>query len=194
MLYDNLTLSIFLHLPTGSPVQTLNLYRYLPTPFRFSNQTTLFTVDPPRTLLAASLTDESKNVELSLMDFEWCDKIWQFTFCPARPRETYNSRESCLTGLFRRTSTVVWRKCPLKPMPHQDIAVQLDENMFVLAINEQGAYRFFCKAAGFSSKLEIAGLARISIPDGCRVDGDTISMVPSPSLFFNLGLGFSKGV
>ena len=47
LLYDNLTLSIFLHLPTGSPVQELNLYRYLPTPFRFSNETPFFTVDPP---------------------------------------------------------------------------------------------------------------------------------------------------
>ena len=110
---ETLTLSIFLHLPTGSPVQKLNLYRYLPTPFRFSNETPLFTVDPPRFLLAASLTDESKNVELSLMDFEWCDKIRHYTFCPARPRETYNSCESCLTALFRRISTVVRRKCCL---------------------------------------------------------------------------------
>ena len=53
-------------------------------------------------------------------------------------------------------------------MPHRDIAVQLDENTFVLAINEQGT---------FSSKLKIVGVARISIPDGCRVDGDTISTV-----------------
>ena len=142
---------------------------------------------PPRSLLAASLTDESKNVELSLMDFEWCDKIRHYTFCPARPRETYNSRESCLTALFRRISTVVRRKCPLKPMPHRDVAVQLDENTFVLAVNDPGTYRFFCKAAGFSSKVGVVGLARIFIPTGCRVDGDTISMVPSPSLFFNLG-------
>ena len=65
--------------------------------------------------------------------------------------------------------------------------MQLDENTFVLAVNDPGTYRFFCKAAGFSSKVGVVGLARIFIPTGCRVDGDTISMVPSPSLFFNLG-------
>ena len=55
ILFDNMTLAIFVHLPVGCLGESMRLYRFLPTPFRFVNRTNLFMMDPNRELLACLL-------------------------------------------------------------------------------------------------------------------------------------------
>ena len=48
MLFENMTLSVIVHLPVGRLGESMRLYRFVPTPFRFDNRTNLFMMDPNR--------------------------------------------------------------------------------------------------------------------------------------------------
>ena len=63
MLFENMTLSVIVHLPVGRLGETMRLYRFVPKPFRFDNRTNLFMMDPNRELLASSESEK----ELSLI-------------------------------------------------------------------------------------------------------------------------------
>ena len=67
MLFDNMTLAIIVQLPVGRLGESMRLYRFLPTPFRFDNRTNLFMMDPNRELLASSESEKEQQVELSTM-------------------------------------------------------------------------------------------------------------------------------
>ena len=81
ILFDNMTLAIFVHLPVGRLGESMRLYRFLPTPFRFENRTNLFMMDPNRELLASSESEKERQVELSATDFEWCEHIRSTFYC-----------------------------------------------------------------------------------------------------------------
>ena len=63
ILFDNMTLAIFVHLPVGRLGESMRLYRFLPTPFRFKNRTNLFMMDPNRELLASAESEKERQVE-----------------------------------------------------------------------------------------------------------------------------------
>ena len=85
ILFDNMT-AIFVHLPVGRLGESMRLYRFLPTPFRFENWTNLFMMDPNRELLASSESEKERQVELSAADFEWCERICLLYTSPS-PRD-----------------------------------------------------------------------------------------------------------
>ena len=84
ILFDNMTLAIFVHLPVGRLGESMRSYRFLPTPFRFENRTNLFMMDPNQELLASSELEKEQQVELSAADFEWCEHIRSTFYCPGR--------------------------------------------------------------------------------------------------------------
>ena len=94
--------------------------------------------------MASSAADDGNQLELSAVDFELCDNVRSTYYCPGRSCWSYDTRLSCLTALFRRDATIVREKCPLMPIPHEDMSVQLDEKTFVLAIKEEEVFRFKC--------------------------------------------------
>ena len=63
ILFDNMTLAIFVHLPVGRLGKSMRLYRFIPTPFRFDNRTNLFMMNPNRELLASSESEKERQVE-----------------------------------------------------------------------------------------------------------------------------------
>ena len=81
ILFDNMTLAIFVHLPVGRLGESMRLYRFIPMPFRFENRTNLFMMDPNRELLALSESEKERQVELSTTDFEWCEHIRSTFYC-----------------------------------------------------------------------------------------------------------------
>ena len=99
VLFENMTLAIFVHLPVGKLGEEKKLFRYIPTPFRFENRTELFMVDPPRELLASSTTNDGDMVELSALDFDLCDNVRSTYYCPGQSRWSYDTRLSCLTAV-----------------------------------------------------------------------------------------------
>ena len=143
-------------------------------------------VDPPRQLLASSLNVELIQVELSALDFELCDHIRSTYYCPARTRWTYDTRQSCLTALYRRDALVVNEKCPISAIPYEDMSVQLDEKTFIIAVEGEEVFRFICKEKLISS-MRLSGLLRLEIPKDCYVEGEWMKLVPSYDLFYNSG-------
>ena len=107
MLFDNMTLAFFVHLPVGRLGESMRLYRFLPTPFRFENRTNLFMMDPNRELLASSESEKERQVELSASDFEWCKHIRSTFYCPGRTQWMFDTRKSCLSALFCRDTPTV---------------------------------------------------------------------------------------
>ena len=99
ILIDNMTLAIFVHLPVGRLGESMRLYRFIPTPFRFGNRTNLFMMDPNRELQASSESEKERQVELSTVDFEWCEHIRSTFYCPGRTQWMFDTRESCLFAL-----------------------------------------------------------------------------------------------
>ena len=186
ILFDNMTLAIYVHLPVGRLSESMRLYRYLPTPFRFDNRSELFMVDPPHQLLASSVIEEEYQMELSTTDFEWCDHIRSTFYCPGRTQWLFDTRSSCLSALFRRDAQTVKEKCAISPITHKDMSVQLDEKTFLLAVAEDEIFRFSCKGELVTS-LKISGLIRITVPRGCMIEGDWMKLVPTHNLFFNVG-------
>ena len=186
VLFENMTLAIFVHLPVGKLGGEKKLYRYIPTPFRFENRTELFMVDPPRELLASSTMDDGDQIELSAVDFEMCDSVRSTYYCPGRSRWSYDTRLSCLTALFRRDASVMKEKCPLTPIPHEDMSVQLDEKTFVLAIKEEEVFRFICNDQLVTS-MKMSGLIRMEIPRDCVAEGEWMKLLPTHDLFYNVG-------
>ena len=186
ILFANLTLAVYVHLPVGKLGSSMKLYQFVPTPFRFENRSELFMVEPPRQLLASSPNVELVQVELSALDFELCDHIRSTFYCPARTRWTYDTRQSCLTALYRRDALVVNEKCPISAIPYEDMSVQLDEKTFILAVDGEEVFRFMCDEKLVSS-MRLSGLLRLEIPKGCYVMGDWMKLVPSYDLFYNSG-------
>ena len=157
ILFANMTLAIYVHLPVGKLGSSMKLYQFVPTPFRFENRSELFMVEPPRQLLASSPNVELVQVELSALDFELCDHIRSTYYCPARTRWTYDTRQSCLTALYRRDALVVNEKCPISAIPYEDMSVQLDEKTFILAVDGDEVFRFMCNEKLVSS-MRLSGL------------------------------------
>ena len=186
ILFANMTLAIYVHLPVGKLGSSMKLYQFVPTPFRFENRSELFMVEPPRQLLASSPNVELVQVELSALDFELCDHIRSTYYCPARTRWTYDTRQSCLTALYRRDALVVNEKCPISAIPYEDMSVQLDEKTFILAVDGDEVFRFMCNEKLVSS-MRLSGLLRLEIPKGCYVMGEWMKLVPSYDLFYNSG-------
>ena len=125
-----MTLAIFVHLPVGRLGESMRLYRFIPTPFRFDNRTNLFMMNPNRELLASSESEKERQVELSAVDFEWCEHIWSTFYSPGRTQWMFDTRKSCLFALFRRDAPTIKKKCVISPIPHRDMLVQLDEKRF----------------------------------------------------------------
>ena len=63
ILFDNMTLAIFVHLPVGRLGESMRLYRFVPTPFRFDNRTNLFMMNPNHELLASSESEKERQVD-----------------------------------------------------------------------------------------------------------------------------------
>ena len=93
LLFDNMMLAIFVHLPVGRLGESMRLYRFIPTLFRFGNRTNLFMMDPNRELLALSESEKEQQVELSAVDFEWCEHIRSTFYCPGRKQWMFDTRK-----------------------------------------------------------------------------------------------------
>ena len=89
ILFGNMTLAIFVHLPVGQLGESMRLYRFLPTPFRFENRTNFFMMNPNRELLASAESEKERQVELSAADFEWSEHIRSTFYCPGRTPVSY---------------------------------------------------------------------------------------------------------
>ena len=176
MLFENMTLSVIVHLPVGRLGESMRLYRFVPTPFRFDNRTNLFMMDPNRELLASSDSEKERQVELSNADFEWCKHIRSTFYCPGRTQWMFDTRKSCLSALFRRDTPTVQQKCAITPIPHKDMSVQLDEKTFLVALEKEEVFRFSCNAKVVTS-LKLSGLIRITVPRGCMAEGDWMKPV-----------------
>jgi len=186
ILFENMTLAILVHLPVGRLGESMRLYRYLPTPFQFENRTNLFTIEPARELLAASDADKDRQIELSGVDFENCDLVRSTYYCPGTTQWSFDTRESCLSALFRRDAPVIQEKCAISPIPHDDMAVQLDEKTFVIALEKEEIFRFACSGQQITT-LKLSGLIRITVPRGCVAEGNWMKLMPTHDLYFNLG-------
>ena len=99
ILFD-MTLAIFVHLPVGRLGESMRLYRFLPTPFRFENRTNLFMMDQNRELLASSESEKERQVELSAADFEWCEHIRSMFYCPGRTQWTVSYTHLTLPTIY----------------------------------------------------------------------------------------------
>ena len=186
ILFDNMTLAVFVHLPVGRLGESMRLYRFLPTPFRFENRTNFFMMNPNRELLASAESEKERQIELSDTDFEWCEHVRSTFYCPGRTQWMFDTRKSCLSALFRRDTPTIQKKCAISPIPHSDMSVQLDEKTFLVALEKEEVFRFTCKEKQVTS-LKLSGLIRLTIPRGCMAEGDWMKLIPTHNLFFNVG-------
>jgi hypothetical protein len=180
ILFQNLTITLIVHIPVGAENTELMLYEYIPTPLEMKDVSQKkFMVRPPRTWLAvragtgfSHAGDVGQYLELTREKLDECKSLGDLHYCPAETVLQHSRRQSCLSALYWNLPPTVKSKCPLAPVEIPSYAVHLSGQRYIVALEEESSLLLKCQPGGLIWNKRVKGVFRIDLPDGCSLEDE----------------------
>ena len=142
LLHNNLTLTVYLHVPLAQT--ELTLYKYVPFPIHQDNDAFPIIIQPPKPFLAIG-ANHKLHLELSPTDLDSsCYRFLGTYVCDDIPLFLANPATSCLGALFTKTLHNITTLCPLSTFPGQFAAEATDNDTLLVYVAQPTSYTGAC--------------------------------------------------
>ena len=168
VLYANMTLRTFVHLPGSKRRGEMEVFKYIPMPLQIKDQ--LLLPVPPTSYLVLS-KDRTQSREMTSSLFSLCQTTKTFLDCPQSSIYDKRVGSSCLLAMYRGNDADIIRLCEWSRQPVTDHLEQIGPNSFLLYQTVLGEVTLRCKGDRYPSRF--SGLRRVEVPPGCTVTSDS---------------------
>ena len=165
---DRDDLITFLHVPGFKRGSMLDLYEYVPTPIKVS-ENRYFLPNPPDTILVVDPTDTTVYRSMTRSDLALCKTSGSRYYCPGQNFYRKHVKENCLMDLFQNRVEDIAANCPFIPLkPDLDYLVQISPIDFIIYQPEEEQIMVTCGGpTGKSVPLSFSGVMKVTLPAGC---------------------------
>ena len=142
LLHNNLTLTVYLHVPLAQT--ELTLYKYVPFPIHQNNDAFPIIIEPTKPFLAIG-ANHKLHLELSPTDLDSsCYRFLGTYVCDDIPLFLANPATSCLGALFTKTLNNITTLCPLSQFTGQFAAEATNNDTLLVYVAEPTSYTGAC--------------------------------------------------
>ena len=165
VLFNNMTLRVFVHIPAFSQTGLLRVYEFLPFPLTLPTHSNFILPRPKKTILAV---DHTRQLYRTISDSEYaaCAATLDTKACPTTSVFHKRSGSSCLLALFNIESEGIVENCDVEISPTQDYAVQLTARSFLLFHAAAATIEIQCPGHPIT-KVYFRGSRTLFLPTGC---------------------------
>lgn len=186
IIFQNGSISIFLHLPAFRADGMFQLLAYAPLPLPIPESSLFILPNPKDKLLAINLAG---NLFRTLHDDDLrdCSKAIGVYYCPDNNVIDKRIQDSCLVALHQHDVTNIAKRCPIIPTADKDFVIQINSSHYALYQAASHTLDLDCGVATSSARFQ--GLRLVRVDPGCRLNtrsfvidgqlgifGDTISL------------------
>ena len=164
LMEDGIRLYVHVNTYSGSP---LDLYKYHPWPLSAPNG--LSVVVSPQNSFFAVNDEKGMHTELSDTELQTCEKFHRFFVCPHIQVLNRRNKGSCLSSLFYSHFNETMNFCPVKMMPHEDVILPFDNNVFISKTKAPISVSQRCNN-GSVSHFQLATTAKVVVDSECYLD------------------------
>ena len=160
------TFHAIVHIPFATQNDQMDLYKYIPTPIKISNDSNLYAsiTNQDNTYLAVS-SDGSKYKTFSVRDIQECTRFQNQFYCPnAIYYKTI--RPSCLVELHKNNLTSIRSLCELTLDNQISDAIRINEASYIIIETQPTELTIRCQH-GFYDTQMIQGVHKIDMISGC---------------------------
>ena len=169
--FDNATVRTFLHIPAYYAGTFLDLYEFIPTPLKISEDKFLLP-KPEHTVLAVDPESHTLFRTMDRSELARCQASGGRYFCSNQNYYIKDTDRSCLFNLFTNKLDKVNKLCPFLPLgPTDPFLAQIAPTEFVFYQPHENRIILRCgSSSGETDSASFHGVKRLVIPPGCRVN------------------------
>lgn len=168
LVFQNLTIRSFTHIPIYKPEGLMTVYRYQSLPYLLKNH--LLEFRPHQKFIAVN---KAKQLYRPLANdaLLHCIKFKHVRYCKDNNIAYKELHESCIHSLYSSSEQEIINNCPIKLTPIQDTMVRLNHEYVILFHKELNEAKMTC-SMGLPQKdtITFKGFRKIRVFPGCRLE------------------------
>jgi hypothetical protein len=180
LIFKNMTLRIFVHLPAYRTNALLDLVEFVSVPLNIGEATRFMMPLPEGEILAISrgLNMFRTMKKSSLAE---CSRVAELYYCKQDNLFDKRFQSSCLVALYNADHAAITKNCRFQVQPANDFLVQLNGTTFLLYQPEKSYLEQSCGEV--KSKASFQGIRKINVPPGCSVSTQSFVFDGAQGLF-----------
>ena len=175
----DLNIHIMLHVPIGRSSSFRKVFRYIPTPLSFGDDSEHFMVDPRNPYLLLDKNGQHPT-EMSSDEMGKCESVNHYKkYCPARSVVVNRAPPSCLSSLHSGDRDHVLKLCPVVLVDEAyPYVASLAFGVFTVYTKPKLMSKVYCGEEQVATQ-ELQGLSRITLRRDCRLVHDDFVLEPT---------------
>ena len=170
LVFNNLTIRAFIHIPVYKPDSLMTIYKYQGMPTKVGNQ--LMTFQPDSKFLAVNKM-KNKFRPMTYETLNECKQLKHISYCKSGNYYHMDTHKSCIKSLYSGKEHEIVKQCPVKMGPIEDQMIRLNFETVLLFHAKPKRAQIACPmSTPPKDEVTFQGFKRIRLFPGCRLTTD----------------------